>query len=271
MKVIRSSSQPNHVFQEDHRGLTWNVVIENQWTSFQQCQNVLELHTSSLSTSLQLSVLKRPRIARQSIHRREAAMAIRRVPPTLPSALKARYLARALRRLGLCTRGSQAFRSLTGPCDQHWQALNIGRCEDFTGVQKCIKVHEWIRMVIDDNWSAKLQMSALVALSTWSGFRATSFCPLTSLHNATWAHCQQMCKRCARQGLESSVSGQFLQKYVAYFFSDVAWTRGFCQWYARLYHTSFHFYSICIALAVLQVIGVKDLSELMEKLGFKLV
>ena len=133
----------NHVIQEDHRGLTWNVVIENQWRSFQQCQNVLELHTSSLSTSSQLSVLKRPRIARQSIHRREAAMAIRRVPPTLPSALKARYLARALRRQGLCTKGSQAFRSLTGPCDQHWQALNIGRCEDFAGVQECIKVHEW--------------------------------------------------------------------------------------------------------------------------------
>lgn len=104
------------------------------------------------------------------------------------------------------------------------------------------RVHQSARMVIDDNWSAKLQMSALVALSTWSGFRATSFCPLTSLHNATWAHCQQMCKRCARQGLESSVSGQFLQKYVAYFVSDVPWTRGFCQWYARFYHTSFHIY-----------------------------
>lgn len=34
---------------------------------------------------------------------------------------------------------------------------------------------------------------------------------------------------------------------------------------------SIFIYSICIALAVLQVIGVKDLSELMEKLGFKLV
>eukprot|EP00434_Breviolum_minutum_P006921 symbB.v1.2.006108.t3/scaffold364.1/size219240/5 len=51
-----------------------------------------------IEARLVLSVLKRPRIARQSIHRREAAMAIRRVPPTLPSALKARYLARALRR-----------------------------------------------------------------------------------------------------------------------------------------------------------------------------
>ena len=70
------------------------------------------------------------------------------------------------------------------------------------GFYRRTKVHQSARMVIDNNWSTKLQMSALFALSTWSGFRATSFCPLTSLHNATWAHCQQMCKRCARQGLK---------------------------------------------------------------------
>lgn len=139
------------------------------------------------------------------------------------------------------------------------------------GFYRRTKVHQSARMVIDDNWSAKLQMSALVALSTWSGFRATSFCPLTSLHNATWAHCQQMCKRCARQGLESSVSASranFCKSMLLISFQTFPGRGGFASDMLVLSHK--FLYSICIALAVLQVIGVKDLSELMEKLGFKL-
>ena len=111
----------------------WQWQRIQSFLKFIQCQNVLELHTSSLSRSSQLSVSKRPRIARQSTSSRSC-----HGDPTSASDLAFRPQGKVP---GACI--AQAGIVHEREPGIPWQAFNISRCEDSTGVQKCIKVHAW--------------------------------------------------------------------------------------------------------------------------------